>query len=301
MLLILEQQPGPLGALLERSAGRRGIRPLRLSASALARELTVAFQLEDRLVDASFIWRHVAFSSSDLRGVYNSIDTFLPSCWPQFSDADARYAARESHALWLALLSALPCPVVNPPALSGLGGTALTPAEFFWKAREAGLAIPAIVHVERGAAAVRLHDAAVNATVYDLGDEVPTETPLQACRLDEDPWRDHQLRIRDYASGVRACICLVGDTVFTTSFDSSPASTSSTSAAVPGSVLDRLRALHRSLHLRLAEYALIRDDVGEWSIAGYQRAPSGPTLAVHGEAVAECVVTLVTGEEVVTC
>ncbi len=77
--------------------------------------------------------------SRELLGVVCRLSHGLP---PQFHDAlqaDRDYAAMEGYALLLSWLASLECPLLNPPAPSGLSGPALSPVEWQARAAESGL------------------------------------------------------------------------------------------------------------------------------------------------------------------
>lgn len=74
-----------------------------------------------------------------VRGVLNRLPP-LPGCGTQrLSEVDRAYVREELHAHWTAVLFSLPCPVVNRPDPVGLGGPALTEAEWRMLAARAGL------------------------------------------------------------------------------------------------------------------------------------------------------------------
>ncbi len=56
-------------------------------------------------------------------------------------EVDQGYAVMELYALWMSWLESLPCPVMNPPSVWGLGSQRRSHAEWLVRAAEAGFAV----------------------------------------------------------------------------------------------------------------------------------------------------------------
>jgi hypothetical protein len=72
--------------------------------------------------------------------VFNRLHTVDPRHFDGFREVDRLYAIMETHALWLAWLAALPCPVLNPASARGLCGPILSNTEWMRLTANAGLA-----------------------------------------------------------------------------------------------------------------------------------------------------------------
>lgn len=83
-----------------------------------------------------------AIDGSRLQGVINRM-TRAPqfTCDPQPAQEDLDYAAREGYAMVLSWLTALPCPLLNPPSPRGLCGAWRGTSEWLQLGRKAGLSV----------------------------------------------------------------------------------------------------------------------------------------------------------------
>jgi hypothetical protein len=287
VLLVLEDAADGFGARLASVAERRGLRALVLCSAQLVREVSVSFRIDACGARLRLRHRGTTLDSRTLRAAYCGIETFTASAWPMFSPEDAEYAAREMHALWLAILASLPCGAVNPPALDALGGTALSTPELLSKGRAAGLEVPAVATLESGVVAARVLRAARVASVADLGEAWVVERPpcksVRALRRVEN-----ELRLTEGVAGRTVHVALVGRRLLASMPDGGGTLRSLPAAKVPRPVRARLGRLQRVLRLRVAEYAFAVDSQGRWVLTGAMRPPRAAAQA-HGDGLYKAV------------
>jgi hypothetical protein len=118
VFLILDQCPSAFSLRLKDLAERKGRRTLLLTSADVARDVALVFRLSQQETRLRLRCRDGVVETSDIEGVYCGINAFEAGLWERFTPGDAEYAARETQALWLAILAGLPCRVVNRPARS---------------------------------------------------------------------------------------------------------------------------------------------------------------------------------------
>ena len=77
--------------------------------------------------------------SQEIWGAINRVNILPADLLAQFSETDRSYGESEFHALFLAFLSQLPGPVLNPPGLRWLGGFSASELEWKSMASSAGM------------------------------------------------------------------------------------------------------------------------------------------------------------------
>jgi len=293
LFLILEQFTTEFGQGLCRIAKSMGIETMCFTAAELASKATIGLYLSNYGSEFSMRIHDRRIESGQLLGTYCSLNFFDAALWSHFEAGDADYAARETSALWLAILSSLKCPVINPPAMDTLGGTVLSPVEFLDLARRHGFQIPALVTVESGAVASELEGAGACITFTDLGEELECEREMGRDAILSPASVGNCFRIREYAPGDPVWITVVGDTFFAVMGGAGEATAVSPMVNVPDLIRERLKALQLVQNLRLAEYRLSLTSDGVWVMNGIERQPL-MCLRVHGDRVLASVVTAAT-------
>jgi hypothetical protein len=122
----------------------RGVKPIDLVS---AEALSVALRWRHRInVDGTAAEIALAdgrlIRSDGIRGVINRIVSVPVTLWRHASEADREYVMQELTALYVSWLYALPCPVLNRPTVSGLGGAWRHESEWVRLAAWAGLPTP---------------------------------------------------------------------------------------------------------------------------------------------------------------
>jgi hypothetical protein len=294
VFLILDQYRTEFSLRLKAVAEREGLDPLLLTSAEVSRDLALVFCLSGQDASLRLTYRENVFGSEDLSGVYCGINAFEPSLWPQFTEQDAEYAAREIQALWLAILTSLPCRVVNPPALDTLAGTLLSTPEVFYLARQLGFRIPMVVTLESGKAAAELLATGSLAWYADLGETWVQETGFMQVDLSSLAQREHHHRVREIVPGRPVWISLVGDQALVCTQDTAGTAKPFAADEIPQPVMTRLRALHRRLNLNVAEYHLTVTD-GAWVFSGYGRPPT-LAAAAFGDTLFERILDFATSK-----
>lgn len=289
MILILENGFSVLGAALEQASARRGMETLRLTPERIVRDIGVEFYLDSRGCSGSLAADGRSVPLADVKGVYCSIDRFSPSLWPDFSARDANYAAAETQAIWLALLSSLACRSVNPASPDALGGPVYSPTEVFSAARLFALSISAIACLSLSEAMAMSREP-LSASVCDLGKEQQPELSFDGMKESRDVSSQRQVRLRERLPGARIVVCMVAESVFVST---GTAATDKPRAldcgSVPSDLLEGLRALHLRLGLVLAEYRFVKQADREWILDDIARAPGEQTWAVHAESLVSAI------------
>lgn len=131
----------------DRLARRHGPQSTRLaSASEIAFASRVALAFGSQ-TSSSGIWlRDGAGAALAPRAVLCRATTVSALWAARASPADREYAAAEAHAILVAWLTALDCPVLNQPSGRGLVGPVLSDAEWLAAAARAGLPTLALRH-----------------------------------------------------------------------------------------------------------------------------------------------------------
>lgn len=295
MILILEENSTALGLAIEEECALRGLESLRLTRQRIVHEVGIELRVGTQGCDGALSIGSRNLPLLEVEGVYCSLDSFPPTLWPDFSPEDAVYAAKETHAIWLAILSSLSCRPVNPPATEALGGAVYSPVELFLAARESSLHIPMTAYMGL-ADAMALMRSPIAATLCDLGCENQQEKPLGALSqyAPTSPWR--QLRIRERLPGARNVLCVVGGLVFASIWHATGEEPEPlASKVIPTRVVNGVHTLHAKLGLVLAEYHFVTLPNGDWILDDHSRAPGPSTWMVHSKslvtAVLECMLT----------
>ncbi len=277
MILVLEPDAGsPLAALIARAGERRGLEVLRWSPAMMIDAVSVTLALDDAQTSVTFEVDGRRIVGDQLTGAITLVDAFVPTLWPRYAPRDRCYAATEALAVWAAILAALPCAVLNPPAADALGGAILTPVELGLHAWEVGLAAPSVTYVE----AARVFPAAladeVRASACALGRLPLREAPLGRAWLAAAA--DEPIRVRG-AGRSRSRIVVIGERVLGVGGEGPPASVAAASIAL-------LRRLERVV----GEVWLGRDDDGRWLVEDVMRWPSDVAAAELGDRLGDALV-----------
>jgi hypothetical protein len=289
LILILEEYSAALGSAIEEECALRGLESLRLTRQRIVHEVGIDLRVGTQGCGGALSIGGRNLPLLEVEGVYCSLDSFPPTLWPDFSPEDAAYAAKETHAIWLALLSSLSCRPVNPPVPEALGGAVYSPVELFLAARESSLHIPmtACMGLDDAMALVR---SPIAATLCDLGCENQQEKPLGALsRLaPKSPWR--HVRIRERLPGPRNVLCVVGGLLLASTWPATGGESEPlASKVIPTRVVNGVHTLHAKLGLVLAEYHFVTLPNGDWILDDYSRTPNPSTWMVHSKALVPAV------------
>ncbi len=292
--MILAEKENAFGMALNRAAKKRGLRTLVLSTTDLVRDLMLSFSLTDEEYSLLIDYQGLKVRHFDLKGVYCAISSFEPDLWQHFDRKDARFAAAETQALWLSILSGLECTVINPPGLESLAGTALSIPETLKLASRVGFSIPTVSDVESGDVAADIIDRTGRVQYLDLGETwggLKHRAPESGRNLRKN--RNH-FRLLEKLPGRHCYITLVGSSFWACEVNELQ-KTVVPRQEISGDLKKRLISLQSLLNLNLAEYAFCLTRQGEWIFEGYERLPSiGPS--VYGEDLMEQVVDFAAGK-----
>ncbi len=295
MLLILDQDQLEFSRRLRDVAERGGMRALLLTSAEIARDLVLDFHITDQGVSLLLCLKGTVIQIGDIEGVYCGINTFEPKLWECFSPEDAEYAARETQALWLAILASLPCRVMNPPALDALAGTLLSTPEVFFLAHRLGFHIPMVITLESGRIAAELLAENVQAFYADLGKNCINETALPQGELVSLAQNEDAIRVKEELLGKPVYVTLIGDQIFACTTDSAGVLSPLAARQLPSFVRNRLHALCRQMHLSLAEFSFRVMVDGTWIFSGCGRPPTY-AVAAYGDNLFTQIIKYVTGK-----
>lgn len=293
MFLILDEQLTEFSLRLKAVAERTGPKPLLLTSAEICQDLALAFYLSGQDVRLDLRYRDTILGRDDIEGVYCGINAFEPRLWKHFAPQDAEYAARETQALWLAILSSLPCRVVNPPALDTLAGTLLSTPETLYLAQQLGFSTPMVVTLESGKAAAELLATGTPACYADLGGVWITETGFRQVDLSSLAQREHHYRVTEMVPGRPVWLTLVGGLELGCALDAAGKARPLAADEIPQSVRARLRTLHQRLNLNVAEYHFRAMTDGTWFFTGYGRPPTF-AAAAFGDTLFDRIIDYVT-------
>ena len=285
MILILEDSPAALGLALADACAQRGIESIWLSRQRIVQDVGIELHISTQWCDSRLSIGTRDLPLSEVAGVYCGFDSFPPMLWPDFSPDDADYAAKETHAIWLALLASLPCRPVNPPSPDALGGAAYSPVELFLAAHKSSLSIPATAYLDLVDARSLLHTP-ITATLCDLGSENQQEQALENLTHFAAMAPGYQLRLRERLPGPRHVLCVVGKLIFASTCpaiggESEPLELK----MIPSQVVTGVYALHAQLGLVLAEYHFVTLPSGDWILDDHSRMPGLSTWTMHSQAL----------------
>jgi hypothetical protein len=297
MFLILDQHLTEFGLRLRGIAERKGLVTLPLTSAEIARDSTLAFLLSEEDLSLRLHCQGITISIRDIDGVYCGINAFEPKLWEWFSPEDADYAARETQALWLAILASLPCRVVNPPALDSLAGTLLSTPEILYVALQIGFRIPTVISLESGKVAAELFKTGIPGRYADLGEVWLNEIGLSQDDLSSLEQNEDHFRVMEEVPGRPVHVTLLGaDQFFACQMDTGGSVVPVAARQIPRPIRTRLRTFHKRLNLNLAEYSfrVMADDT--WVFIGCGRPPTFG-VAAHGDTLLEQIVDYATGKE----
>jgi hypothetical protein len=295
LLLILDQYESEFGLGLKRAAEDKGVNTLFVTSAAIARYLTVDFQLTQEVARLRLHFQGQSIDGAEIAGIYCAINAFEPALWSWFSQTDAQYAAAECQALWLAILSSRNCRVVNPPALDTLAGTLLSTPELLELARGIGFRIPTVVTLESGELAADLARSGALARYADLGEPLIQEVALGTDSLPALAQNPDHIRVVEEVPGKAVFVTLVGEDMLVCAPDGPDEWVPLAAETLPPALRDCLRQLHRTLNLNLAEYSLCHLPGGEWVLTGCTRPPYYG-VRTYGERLYAHVVNYILGE-----
>jgi hypothetical protein len=290
LFLILDQQQTEFSLRLSSVAERKGLNTLLLTSAEIVRNLALHFYLSEQHVSLQLRYQDAIIESRDIDGVYCGINAFEPGLWPEFSPEDADFAARETQALWLAILASLPCRVVNPPALDTLAGTLLDTPEILYLAHQLGFQIPMTITLESGKVAAELLATGVPARYADLGAVWINEVPLSPVELSSLAHNEDHSRITEEMPGKPFYVTLVGNQFLASAVKEADGSVRPVAASqIPRPIKTRLRTLQKRLNLNLAEYQFRVTVNGGWVFSGCGRPPSFGAAAYGDDLFAQIV------------
>ncbi|MCD4706544.1 MAG: hypothetical protein K8S62_02260 [Candidatus Sabulitectum sp.] len=273
MFLLIENSLSDFGKALAAAASKRSMEVVHLTASGIVNEISYSFQLGDRGEGLFLAIGNTTFTIEDIHGCFCGLDSFSPSLWSHFSGKDAEYAARETHALWLAILTALDGKSINPPAPDLLGGTVLSPVELFSEAKECGLSIPMVLYTESGVVAAELLEKGSPLMVADLGVSDRGEILFTSSNRSEFPGADNCHMVRELVPGRPFWISLTGNSTLVCTRNSGGNPESCSADRIPLKTRKALEDLQRKLNLRVCEYSFVRTGDDRWILLNARRIP----------------------------
>ncbi|MEW6585699.1 MAG: hypothetical protein AB1442_08825 [Nitrospirota bacterium] len=299
VFLILDQYLTEFSLRLKSLSEHRGLKTVLLTSADTVRDVALVFHLSEKDLNFNLRYHDVDIKTQDIAGVYCGISTFEPTLWERFSSKDAEYAARETQALWLAILASLPCHVINPPSLDSLAGTLLSTPEILYLAHRLGFRVPMVISLESGKIAAEVLGSGVRARYADLGEVWGNETCLRPDDLPVLEKNDDHFRVLEEVPGKPTYVTLLGDKFFACEADSGASIVCLSSRRIPRPIKVRLRTLHKRLKLVLAEYSfrVMADD--NWTFLGCTRPPIY-AVAAHSDALLGQVVDYAVGKKGVT-
>ncbi len=265
MILILEMIETSLGNQLRSVLRKQGEKTLLLTTSQLTQEVSISFSINPTTSSFILHYQDLCIRSDELKGVYCGVTSFLPSQFPRFSPEDAQYAALETQALWLAMLSSLTCPLINPPALDTLAGSMLSPVELAEHARKLGFKTPFMVCVESGETAAQIYQSSISARFSDLGKPWINENNWSQIGLDMLSQNPNHFLIQENPPGLPIGIGVVGKHLLAYEIITDAKFKKLEYTKIPGNIRSKIRKLQKDLHLNAAEY-LFKYHHGEWML-----------------------------------
>jgi hypothetical protein len=273
MFLILDQSRTEFSSRLKGLAEQKGLHVLLLTTADVARDMAVVFHLSDKDLQLHLLYQDLAVTTRDIEGIYCGMNIFEPGLWEGFTPKDAEYAARETQALWMAVLTGLPCRVVNPPALDSLAGASLSTPEILYLAHRLGFHIPMVISLESGKVAADLLRTGVPARYADLGEIWVNETGLSRDHLGSLEQNDDHFLVVEEVPGRPVYVTILGNEFFACEADAEGSVAPLPVSLITRPVRSRLRALQKQLNLVLAEYSLRVMADGNWAFLSCVRPP----------------------------
>jgi hypothetical protein len=289
VFLVLEEEPTEFGQRLQGAARGRGLTSVLMTSAELVHDLALAFYISHEGTFVRLRHKDWVIETPDIEGVYCSINAFSPALWKGFSPRDAVYAAQETQALWLALLTGLPCRVVNPPALDSLAGTLLPPHEILCLAHGLGLRIPTLLSTESGDVAAQVLSLGVAACCVDwatMWSPLPARKEQGSLAVADNP--DH-MQLVEALHGRPVWIAAVDSRFHACTPDTRGSISAVARGEIPREVTRCLQTLQKRLNLVVAEYAFRVMTDGTWVFTGCARVPSY-SAAAYGDALFERIV-----------
>ncbi|MCJ7613982.1 hypothetical protein MUO71_04360 [Candidatus Bathyarchaeota archaeon] len=274
---------------LKTAAENKGFRTVILTCHEIVKNLGIDFYLVGNDTKTIFNYMGTTIESHDIAGVYSGINSFDPTMWPWFSKQDAEYAAKETQALWLAILSSLPCRVINQPALDTLAGTYLSTPEIFFLAHQIGFKIPTVITLESGKQAAELLEHRVQASYADLGETWINEKDINQANAVTLIQNKNHFRVKENIRGTPIYATLLGNKFFTCTLDQEGSLSAIPDSEIPKQVKKWLSILHKKLNLDLAEYMFRVTEEKTWVFTGYNRPPQFSYI-VYGETLLDCII-----------
>jgi hypothetical protein len=281
---------------LKSVAERKGIKTLILTSNNIARDVSITFHLSQQSANLRLQYQESIVNTQDIEGVYCGINAFELTQWNRFSLEDAKYAAQETQATWLAILTSLPCRVVNPPALDSLGGTLLSTPEILYLAHRSGFQIPMVIDLESGEKTREVLATGIPACYADLGELLVKEISSNQVNLSDLEQNEDHFRVIEKMPGKPVYVTLLDGQFFACEKDTSGRAKPIPLKQIPRPVRARLRRLHKRLNLSLAEYFLHFVPPDNWVFSGYWRPPVFGVVA-YGDTLLNGIVTYAIGKE----
>jgi hypothetical protein len=295
LFLILDQCLTEFDLRLKQVAERKEIKTVLLTSAQIAHDLALVFCLSEQDSSIHLHYRDVSIKTSDIDGVYCGINAFEPGLWEQFTLEDAEYAARETQALWLAILASLSCRVVNPPALDTLAGTILSTPEILYLAHQLGFQIPMVITMESGKITAELLATGVPACYADLGVVKINETRLSQREFSSLEQNDDHILVKEEVPGKPMYVTLVGGQFFACEMAPDGSMRPIAARQIPRQIRTRVRTLQKRLNLNLAEYNFRVIVDGTWVFCGCGRPPTF-SVAAYGDTLFEQIIDYATGK-----
>jgi hypothetical protein len=288
VLLILDQQPTEFTQKLKTAAEKKGTKTLLLTSEDIANSLSLAFFISNKETDCKFSFRGSEFGKNDIKGCYCAINAFEPELWPAFSPEDAAYAAKETQALWLGILSSLECTIINPPALDTLAGTYLSTPETMNLARDVGFKIPLVITLESGKTTAELLKC-VQAKYTDLGEPLLSDRTRTSNSLWAVEQSENHFRITEQISGKSVHLTVIGKKTWACEQNPQTPIRATDISQIPKTIGAKTRMLQKRLNLNCAEYHFQIQNEDEWVFTGISRPPLYSAF-VFGEALFSLIV-----------
>lgn len=278
MFLILDYEKTTFGRHLLAAARSMHLNTLYLTGKEIVHGLSIDYRLTDHDKRFTIRFGKQLIRSEDIYGVYCGLDYFTPMLWPCFSVKDADYAAQETYALWLALLTTLSCRMLNSPALDTLAGHMLSVPETLSMALKHGLNIPLSITLESGSAASTLLAAHGTLQFTNLGQISPQELVIQRTDAKSVTKIKNHCRVTEILAGNLVHIALVGERYFISGRDENK-SPFPIDLRIPQKIKTGLYSMQNELDLNMAEYQFRITSNREWIFSGYSRVPTNAMVA----------------------
>lgn len=295
MFLIFAQYLDEFSQNLDRVAREKGLDTILLTSAQVATDLTLVYRLSCQDMHLQLQHGDTHIESGDIEAVYCGINTFEPNIWISFTSEDAEYAARETQAVWLSILTSLSSKMVNPPAMDSLAGTVLSTPELMYLAQQFGFQIPMVINLESGKIAAELLSSGVSARYTNLGEPLTHEGDVQQICIGDLQESVNHFRVLEIPPGKSIYLTVSGQELFASEVEADASVRTLDIAFIPAQIQSRLHALQDQLNLHLAEYAFRVTPSENWVFCDCQRLPL-VGVAAYGDMLFAQIVDRATGQ-----